>query len=85
MKNGAFKSADYKLGLQTHIHFIVSRKDKTQKMKLSPVANARSKERTIGNNKYHVGFDRTEWIKKMSKPLINYLNINVKKWKNLKS
>jgi len=67
VKNGAFRSGDYKPGLNSHIHFIVSRKDKTQKMKLSPVANARSKERTIGNNKYHVGFDRTEWIKKNEK------------------
>lgn len=67
VKNGAFRSSEYKPGLHSHIHFIVSRKDKTQKMKLSPVANARSKVRTIGNNKYHVGFDRTEWIKENEK------------------
>lgn len=36
-------------------------------MKLSPVANERSKDRTIGKNKYHVGFDRTKWIKKNEK------------------
>ncbi|MDN6316879.1 MAG: DUF5712 family protein [Lactococcus lactis] len=67
VENGTFRSGDFKPGLNSHIHVIVSRKDKTQRMKLSPVANERSKERTIGNNKYHVGFDRTEWIKKNEK------------------
>ncbi len=67
VKNELFQSGDYKPGLNSHIHIIVSRKDKTQKMKLSPVANERSKDRMIGKNKYHVGFDRTKWIKKNEK------------------
>ncbi|WKX76338.1 DUF5712 family protein [Zobellia laminariae] len=56
------KSGDKKPGLQSHVHVIVSRKDQTQRLKLSPVANEKSTTRTIGNNKYHVGFDRKQWI-----------------------
>lgn len=60
--NGKAKSGDLKPGLQSHVHLIVSRKDKTQKMKLSPMANEKSKMRSIGGNKYQVGFDRKSWI-----------------------
>lgn len=67
VKEGSFRSGDYKPGLNSHIHIIVSRKDKSQKMKLSPVANERSKDRIIGNNKYRVGFDRTKWINRNEK------------------
>jgi len=56
------KSGDMKEGLQSHVHIIVSRKDKTQKMKLSPLSNEKSKTRTIGRNSYKVGFDRKAWI-----------------------
>ncbi|MGJ8735389.1 DUF5712 family protein [Zobellia laminariae] len=59
---GNAKSGDKKPGLQSHVHVIVSRKDQTQRLKLSPVANEKSTTRTIGNNKYHVGFDRKQWI-----------------------
>ena len=85
VKNGGFRSGDYKPGLNSHIHIIVSRKDKTQKMKLSPVANERSKVRTIGKNKYKVGFDRMEWIKKNEKSfdrLFNYKRKELEKFKN---
>ena len=59
---GNAKSGEKKPGLQSHVHVIVSRKDKSQRLKLSPVANEKSTTRTIGNNKYHVGFDRKQWI-----------------------
>lgn len=72
VKNGLFRSGEYKSGLNSHIHIIVSRKDKTQKMKLSPVANERSKDRTIGKNKYHVGFDRLKWIKNNERTFDDY-------------
>lgn len=59
---GKAKSGENKLGLQSHIHIIVSRKDNTQRLKLSPVANEKNTKRTIGKNSYTVGFDRKEWI-----------------------
>jgi ribosomal protein L31E len=48
--------------LQSHIYIIVSRKDKTQRLKLSPTCNEKLTKRTIGDNEYQVGFDRVKWI-----------------------
>jgi len=64
---GNVKSGDKKPGLQSHVHVIVSRKDKTQRLKLSPVTNEKATTRKIGNNKYYVGFDRKKWIDKNEK------------------
>ncbi|SHG41341.1 hypothetical protein SAMN05444396_11183 [Flavobacterium segetis] len=60
--NGNKISGTYKKGLQSHVHIIVSRKDKTQKLKLSPTCNETLTKRTIGDNNYQVGFDRVKWI-----------------------
>ncbi|MBP1838637.1 DUF5712 family protein [Formosa algae] len=59
---GLFKNGDYKPGLQSHAHIIVGRKDKTQRLKLTPTTKERSTTRSIGGNTYHVGFDRMNWI-----------------------
>lgn len=63
VKKGRVKSGELKPGLQTHVHVIVSRKDKSQKLKLTPTTNERNKIRKIGKNTYRVGFDRQKWIK----------------------
>lgn len=60
--NGNNKSGNLKPGLNSHAHIIVSRKDKTQRLKLTPTTKEKSTDRTIGGNKYHVGFDRIKWI-----------------------
>ena len=60
--NGKEKAGKYKQGLQSHIHCIVARKDRTQRLKLSPTCNEINTERAIGNNSYKVGFDRVKWI-----------------------
>ncbi|MDW5288862.1 DUF5712 family protein [Formosa sp. PL04] len=60
--NKTAKSGTFKPGVTTHVHLIVSRKDKTQKLKLTPTTKERSTTRTIGGNTYHVGFDRMNWI-----------------------
>ena len=62
VKNGIHKVGDFKPGINSHVHIIVSRKDKTQKLKLTPTTKERSTIRTIGGNTYHVGFDRMKWI-----------------------
>lgn len=59
---GSAISGALKKGLQSHIHVIVSRKDKSQKLKLSPTCNEKNTTRTIGENEYKVGFDRVKWI-----------------------
>jgi len=45
-------------------------------MKLSPLSNEKSTSRTIGNNKYHVGFDRVKWINMNEKTFDSFFNYN---------
>ena len=83
--SGKVKTGKLKSGLQTHAHLIVSRKDKTQRLKLSPMSNEKSTTRTIGNNKYHVGFDRVKWIQMNEKrfdSFFNYARPKLEKFKN---
>lgn len=80
---GDAKSGEKKPGLQSHVHVIVSRKDQSQRLKLSPVANEKSTTRTIGNNTYHVGFDRKKWITKNEKSfdkMFNYKRKEIEKF-----
>jgi hypothetical protein len=62
VKKGIHKAGDYKPEINSHVHLVVSRKDKTQRLKLTPTTKERSTTRTIGGNTYHVGFDRMKWI-----------------------
>lgn len=82
---GLFKNGDYKSGLNSHVHVIVSRKDKTQLLKLDPTTKERSTQRTIGGNAYQVGFDRTKWTDKNEKAfdlLFNYKRLEREKFRN---
>lgn len=56
------KQGQLKPGLQSHIHIIVSRKDESQRLKLSPTTNKRNSIGKLRNNTYRVGFDRKKWI-----------------------
>ncbi|WP_405399302.1 DUF5712 family protein [Maribacter sp. Asnod2-G09] len=85
VQQGKIKSGEYKKGLQSHVHLIVSRKDKTQKLKLSPMANERNKTRKIGGNEYKVGFDRKEWIQANEKAFdqqFQYKRQEIEKFQN---
>jgi len=54
-----------KNGANYHIHVIVSRKDKEQKFKLSPLAKARSNDSHVLNGKEcKIGFDRNNFAQK---------------------
>ena len=78
-------SGEYKKGLQSHIHIIVSRKDKTQLLKLSPTCNEKQTNRKIGNNEYQVGFDRVKWINSNEKIFdehFNYKRKELEKFEN---
>ena len=78
-------SGQYKKGLQSHIHIIVSRKDKTQQLKLSPTCNEKQTNRKIGNNEYQVGFDRVKWINSNEKIFdehFNYKRKELEKFEN---
>lgn len=83
--NGKEISGGYKKGLQSHIHIIVSRKDKTQILKLSPTCNEKQTNRKIGNNEYQVGFDRVKWINSNEKTFdehFNYKRKELEKFQN---
>lgn len=59
VKNGTIKSGEKKKGLQTHIHVIVSHKDKGQKRKISPMATERKGANSKLRGEYvKRGFDR---------------------------
>lgn len=82
---GKVKSGTFKPGLQSHIHIIVSRKDKTQQLKLSPTCNETNTKRVIGGNNYQVGFDRVKWIDMNEKTFdehFKYQRKELEKFKN---
>lgn len=57
--NGLAKGNERKPGLNSHIHIIVSRKDREMKYKLSPLANDKGSKKCITNGKQtQRGFDR---------------------------
>lgn len=53
--NGSRKIGEQKPGLNTHVHLIISRKDRQQRFKLSPMTNHRSSSKGIIKS----GFNRT--------------------------
>lgn len=63
VKAGINNIGEPKPGFQTHVHIIVSRKDKLQKHSLSPLANSRGKgkQHKIKDREVKVGFDRVEF------------------------
>lgn len=62
VREGLKKCGDRKEGLQTHVHLIVSRKDITNKIKLSPMAKARNAKNIVNGNKVQIGFDRKKFV-----------------------
>ncbi len=62
-ENGTVSKEQKKEGLQTHVHIVVSRKDKTMKTSISPLANSRGKgkEHKLNGKVVGVGFDRDEF------------------------
>lgn len=60
VKDGKVKSGALKPGLQSHVHIIVSRKDKEQKMKLSPLATEKAGKANsqLKGKRVQRGFDR---------------------------
>lgn len=65
--DGKAKTGELKKGLQSHIHIIVSRKDKEQKLKLSPLANEKSDQKLnskLNGKKVKRGFNRVRFKEK---------------------
>lgn len=59
--SGKAKEGDLKLGLQLHVHVIVSRMDATQKVALSPLTKSRGDWVVVNGIKTWRGFDRVGW------------------------
>lgn len=61
VKNGLAKSGQKKPGLNSHIHLIVSRKDKDMRLKLSPLANEKGHKNNskLNGKRVQRGFDRS--------------------------
>lgn len=55
--NGSYSQGQLKPGINTHVHLVISRKDRSQKLKLSPMTNHRKSSRGI----IKAGFDRTNF------------------------
>lgn len=53
-----------KPGTQTHIHIIVSRKDKNQKLSLSPFSNSRGSKNKLNGKEVKIGFNRDDFVEK---------------------
>ena len=51
-------------GLQTHVHVIVSRKDQSQSVSMSPLANSRGSKNKLNGKEVKIGFHREKFVDK---------------------
>lgn len=61
VKDNRVKVGDKKSGLNLHIHIIVSRMDKSQTVRLSPLTRESVRKSTVNGRNCVVGFNRSEW------------------------
>jgi len=61
VKEGKAKNGDYKSGLNLHMHIIVSRKDITGKIKLSPLAKSKGNTWELNGKQVNRGFNHLKW------------------------
>jgi len=64
VREGLKKVGEAKEGLQTHVHVVVSRMDKEQKNKLSPLATAKNSSIKLNGENVQVGFYRKDFFQK---------------------
>ena len=67
VKEGLYKAGDKKEGLQTHVHVVVSRMDKSKKIRLSPMANAKNSKNILNGKEVQIGFDRMKFVQNCEK------------------
>ena len=67
VKEGLHKAGEKKEGLQTHVHVVVSRMDKSKKIRLSPMANAKNSKNIINGKEVQIGFDRMKFVQSCEK------------------
>ena len=67
VKEGLYKAGDLKEGLQTHVHVVVSRMDRSRKIRLSPMANAKNSKNILNGKEVQIGFDRMKFVQNCEK------------------
>ena len=67
VKEGLYKAGDMKEGLQTHVHVVVSRMDRSRKIRLSPMANAKNSKNILNGKEVQIGFDRMKFVQNCEK------------------
>ena len=60
--SGEKKAGQLKEGFQCHVHVVVSRKDITNKIRLSPFANHKNSKNVLNGEKVQIGFDRKKFV-----------------------
>ena len=67
VKDGLKKVGELKPGFQSHVHVIVSRKDITNKIRLSPFANHKNSKNILNGKQVQIGFNRKEFAQNCEK------------------
>lgn len=76
VKSGEKKDGDLKEGFQSHVHIVVSRKDQTNKIRLSPFANHKNSKNTLNGKQVQIGFNRKEFVQRSEKKFDEHFNYN---------
>ena len=67
VKEGLKKAGELKQGFQSHVHVIVSRKDITNKIRLSPFTNHKNSKNILNGKEVQIGFNRKEFAQNCEK------------------
>lgn len=71
------KIGDKKPGLQSHVHIVVSRKDITNSIKLSPMANHKNSLNILPDGSLaQIGFDRKKFVEESEKSFDSFFKYN---------
>lgn len=63
-------------GLNTHVHVVVSRKDQSQRLSLSPLSNSRGSKNVLNGRKVQIGFERTRFVENSEKLFDTHFGYN---------
>lgn len=76
-----------KAGDNTHVHIVVSRRDKSQSISLSPLANSKGGLNKLNGKEVKIGFDRDAFVQKIESSfdkIFSYERNRVEKYKELR-
>lgn len=56
---------NHRPGDNRHVHIIISRRDRAQKISLSPMANSKGSQNKLNGREVKIGFDRDQYVQKI--------------------